>query len=279
MVLRTENPRWWLAVGAAVGMGILSKYASRFPCVSLIAGLAILPSQRHHLRSRWFWFAAALALLIAAPHLAVGGAAGDSSPCRWSGSSMRAMWAKAAPRATGPSTEVHGAGVADCPGRAVVAAAQRAVSLLAFFYLGPLILFALAKGRGYYLLAGYVALYRGGRRVVGGVFEPEIASGTRRPNLDSADPRAAARCRRLHARVSAGGARRVEAFSSGRSSSAAIWPTRSGGRSWWRTWLPCETSFPRRIAAARRFSPAIMARQVRWRSMARSMGCRIRSAR
>jgi hypothetical protein len=34
--------------------------------------------------------------------------------------------------------------------------------LLAFLYLGPLILIALARGRGYYLLAGYVPLYAAG---------------------------------------------------------------------------------------------------------------------
>ena len=34
--------------------------------------------------------------------------------------------------------------------------------LLSFFYVGPLLLFALARGRGYYLLPGYIVLFAAG---------------------------------------------------------------------------------------------------------------------
>lgn len=162
MVLRTENPRWWLAAGAAVGMGILSKYAIAFPVVSLIAGLALLPSQRHHLRSRWFWYGTGLALVIASPHL---------------------IWEARHHFITVQMEQfVHARDVGE--GRAqgywtdqlkfmalglpIVAAGlwwllrSARFRLLAFLYLGPLILFALARGRGYYLLAGYVPLYAAG---------------------------------------------------------------------------------------------------------------------
>ncbi len=162
MMLRTENPRWWVAVGAAVGMGILSKYAIAFPAVSLMAGLAILPSQRHHLRSRWFWYGTALALLIAAPHLV------------WEArrhfitiQMERFVHARdvGEGRAQGYWTDQLGFMALGLP---IVAAGlwwlvrSARFRLLAFLYLGPLILFALAKGRGYYLLPGYVALYAAG---------------------------------------------------------------------------------------------------------------------
>lgn len=162
MVLRTENPRWWLAVGAAVGMGILSKYSIAFPTVSLIVGLAILPSQRHHLRSRWFWFGALLALLIAAPHLLWEARHGFITV-----KMERFVHARdvGEGRAAGYWTDqldfmALGLPIAVAGLWWLLRSAR--FRLLAFFYLGPLILFALANGRGYYLLAGYVPLYAAG---------------------------------------------------------------------------------------------------------------------
>jgi hypothetical protein len=162
VVLRTENPRWWLAVGAAVGLGILSKYSIAFPVVSLIAGLALLPSQRHHLRSRWFWYAAALALVIAAPHLVWEARRGFITV-----QMERFVHARdvGEGRAQGYWIEQLTFTALGLPialaGLWWLLRSER-FRLLAFLYVGPLILFALAKGRGYYLLAGYVPLYAAG---------------------------------------------------------------------------------------------------------------------
>jgi 4-amino-4-deoxy-L-arabinose transferase-like glycosyltransferase len=68
-VLRSGDERFWLGAGLGVGIGVLSKYAMAFPLVSLLAALVLLPSQRHHLRSRWFWMGALVATAIAAPNL------------------------------------------------------------------------------------------------------------------------------------------------------------------------------------------------------------------
>jgi hypothetical protein len=162
MVLRTENPRWWLWVGAAVGLGILSKYSIAFPVVSLIAGLAILPSQRHHLRSRWLWYGAALALAIAAPHLLWEARRGFITVQMERFVHTRDVGEG---RAAGYWTDQLKFVALGLP---IVLAGlwwllrSARFRLLAFFYLGPLILFALAQGRGYYLLAGYVSLYAAG---------------------------------------------------------------------------------------------------------------------
>lgn len=162
MVLRTENPRWWLAVGAAVGLGILSKYAIAFPTVSLLAGLAMLPSQRHHLRSRWLWCGAGLALLIAAPHLVWEARRGFITVqmerfvhTRDVGEGRAEGYWSDQPKFAALGLPVVLAGL-----WWLLRSAR--FRLLAFLYLGPLILFALAKGRGYYLLAGYVPLYAAG---------------------------------------------------------------------------------------------------------------------
>ena len=162
ILLRTENPHWWLAVGAAVGFGILAKYAIAFPVVSLVVGLALLPSQRHHLRSRWFWLGAVLALLIAAPNLLWEARHGWITLRMESFIHARDIGEG---RAAGYWTDQ----LKFCAlGLPIVAAGLWSLlrhprfRLIAFLYLGPLILFALAKGRGYYVVAGYVPLYAAG---------------------------------------------------------------------------------------------------------------------
>ena len=66
-LLRTENPRWWLAIGAAVGMGLLTKYAIVFFIAGILAGLVLTRARRYFL-SPWFWAGIALALLILLPN-------------------------------------------------------------------------------------------------------------------------------------------------------------------------------------------------------------------
>lgn len=66
-LLRTENPRWWLAIGAAVGLGLLTKYAIVFYIAGILAGV-VLSGARRYLKSGWFWGGIALALLIFLPN-------------------------------------------------------------------------------------------------------------------------------------------------------------------------------------------------------------------
>ena len=67
-LLRTEDPRWWLGVGAAIGAGMMTKYTIIF----FVAGLAaavLLTRMRRSLLSPWLWAGAGLALLLFAPNL------------------------------------------------------------------------------------------------------------------------------------------------------------------------------------------------------------------
>src|SRR5580698_1065922 len=62
-LLKSENPRWWLAIGAAIGMGLLTKYSVIFYIAGILGGL-ILTSARRYLRSPWLWAGVALALIF-----------------------------------------------------------------------------------------------------------------------------------------------------------------------------------------------------------------------
>jgi hypothetical protein len=67
-LLKTENPRWWLAIGAAVGLGLLTKYSIVFYIAGILVGLVITQA-RKYLASPWFWGGIAIALLIFLPNL------------------------------------------------------------------------------------------------------------------------------------------------------------------------------------------------------------------
>lgn len=66
--LKTNNPRWWWAVGAAAGLGFLNKYSLVFWAMGLFVALLLTP-QRRALATRGPWLAAGLALGITLPNL------------------------------------------------------------------------------------------------------------------------------------------------------------------------------------------------------------------
>jgi len=66
-LLRTDNPRWWLAIGAAVGMGLLTKYAIVFYIAGILGGV-VLSRARRYLLSPWFYAGIALAFAICLPN-------------------------------------------------------------------------------------------------------------------------------------------------------------------------------------------------------------------
>jgi 4-amino-4-deoxy-L-arabinose transferase-like glycosyltransferase len=67
-LLKSEDPRWCLAIGAVVGVGLLTKYSIAFYIAGILAGL-VFTSARRFLKSVWFWAGIALALLIFLPNL------------------------------------------------------------------------------------------------------------------------------------------------------------------------------------------------------------------
>jgi 4-amino-4-deoxy-L-arabinose transferase-like glycosyltransferase len=67
-VLKTEDPRWWLAIGVVIGLGMMTKYTMVFFAVGVAGGI-LLTDARRYLKSPWLWGGAALAVLLFVPNL------------------------------------------------------------------------------------------------------------------------------------------------------------------------------------------------------------------
>jgi len=65
--IESGDARWWLAIGAAVGLGMMTKYTMAFFAIGLVVGVLATPL-REDLRGKWLWLGAALAVLIFLPN-------------------------------------------------------------------------------------------------------------------------------------------------------------------------------------------------------------------
>ncbi len=65
---RRADARWWIAVGAALGLGLLTKLSIAFIGVGIVVG-ALLTPLRRDLVTRWPWVALVIALAIGSPSL------------------------------------------------------------------------------------------------------------------------------------------------------------------------------------------------------------------
>jgi hypothetical protein len=67
-LLKSDDPRWWIAIGAAAGLGLLTKYSILFYLAGVLAGVVFTPARRYS-KSRWFWAGIALAFVMVLPNL------------------------------------------------------------------------------------------------------------------------------------------------------------------------------------------------------------------
>ncbi|HEY3619747.1 MAG TPA: glycosyltransferase family 39 protein [Candidatus Sulfotelmatobacter sp.] len=179
-LLKTENPRWWLAIGATIGIGFLTKYTMGFYVCGILGGM-LLTRARRYLGSVWFWGGMALGALICLPNLVWQMRHGfislhflqhiharDVSQGRADGFLAQQFWI-----CTNPfSAPLWIAGL-------VGYLRDRRYRMLAWMYLIPLTLFMVGKGRGYYLGGAYPMLMAMGA-VVGGRWVASLAKVPRR---------------------------------------------------------------------------------------------------
>ncbi len=158
-LLKTENPRWWLAIGATIGLGFQTKYTMGFYLAGIMGGI-LLTSARRYLGNGWFWGGMALGFLICAPnllwqvkhdfislHFLQHIHARDVGEGRAEGFWRDQVWICA----NLVATPLWIAGV-------IGYLRDRRYRMLAWMYLIPLILYAIGKGRGYYLGGAYPML-------------------------------------------------------------------------------------------------------------------------
>jgi hypothetical protein len=63
-----ESERWWLAVGAGIGLGMMAKYTMGLLAAGVVAGV-LLTSARRYLKSGWLWGGVLVAVAIFLPNL------------------------------------------------------------------------------------------------------------------------------------------------------------------------------------------------------------------
>jgi len=165
-LLRTQNPRWWLGIGTAVGLGMLSKFTMAFFVAGLLGGM-LFTSNRRYLRSPWFWCGVGVATVILLPvliwqfqHHFVGLAwmesihARDLREGRTDYFLPSQFW-----RTTNPVTvPLWLAGLWFL----FATPAGKPFRMLGWMYVIPLILFLAARGRDYYLCPAYPMLLAAG---------------------------------------------------------------------------------------------------------------------
>lgn len=165
-LLRTQNPRWWLAIGAVLGLGLETKYSIVFFIAGILAGL-VFTSARRQLATGWFWAGFVLALLIFLPNFV------------WlirhnfiSYTFLQHIHARdvGEGRADGflKNQILYGANLAALPlwvAGLIAFLRNSRYRMLAWMYIVPLALFYFGKGRFYYVAATYPMLIAMGAAV------------------------------------------------------------------------------------------------------------------
>jgi hypothetical protein len=163
-LLRTGDPRWWLGVGLAAGLGMMAKYSMAFFAFGILLAFLVTPARRY-LRSKWLAFGIVFSLLIFLPNLIWQAQhhfvsldflryihARDIRIGRTSGFLPDQL------RLTLFAFPLWMAGLYFC----LFSPQARRFRAMGWMYLIPLFIFIVAKGRGYYLAAAYPMLYAAG---------------------------------------------------------------------------------------------------------------------
>jgi 4-amino-4-deoxy-L-arabinose transferase-like glycosyltransferase len=66
-LLKSGDQRWWLALGAVVGLGMMTKFTMAFLLAGIVGGLVL--NRPRWLLNKWLWCGSAIALLIFLPNL------------------------------------------------------------------------------------------------------------------------------------------------------------------------------------------------------------------
>lgn len=165
-LLKTENPKWWLGIGATIGLGMMTKYTIAFSVVGIIVGI-VATRNRRYLISPWLWSGVLLALIIWLPNLL------------WEAENH---WISLYFLASIHTRDVQAGMTSSFLTDQILfninpvmlflviagllffffASAGQRYRLLGWMYVGPFFLLIIVQGKGYYLAATYPMLAAGG---------------------------------------------------------------------------------------------------------------------
>ncbi len=158
-LLKTDQPRWWLAIGATVGVGLMTKYTMGFYVAGIVTGL-LLTCARRFLLSGWFWAGTAVAAVIFLPNL-IWQVRHDFVSFHF----LQHIHVRDVGEGRANGFLLDQFRICTNPATAPLWIAgllfflgDKRYRLLAWMYIVPLALFVFGKGRGYYLAAAYPML-------------------------------------------------------------------------------------------------------------------------
>ena len=163
-LLRSEDPRWWVAIGTSLGLGAMTKYSIGILALGLVAGV-LLTDTRRHLASKWLWLGVAASVIVFLPnflwqvqHHFISLDFLKDIHARDVRIGRTKDFLPDQAKLTLFALPLWLAGLYYC----LFANAGRRFRVLGWMYVVPLLLFILAKGRGYYLAGAYPMLYSAG---------------------------------------------------------------------------------------------------------------------
>jgi hypothetical protein len=163
-LLKSDDPKWWIFIGGAIGLGMMAKYTILFFAAGLAAGV-LATNARRYLRSKWLWYGMGVALLIFLPNVLW-----QEQHSFISLDFLRHIHARDVRigRTQGflpDQLKLTLFALPFCIAGLyfyLCARAGKRFRALGWMYIIPLLLFFIAQGRGYYLAAAYPMLYAAG---------------------------------------------------------------------------------------------------------------------
>lgn len=67
-LLKSDDPRWWVPIGAFLGLGMETRYTAGFLALGVTGAVLVTPARRF-LRSSWLWLGVVVSILIFLPNV------------------------------------------------------------------------------------------------------------------------------------------------------------------------------------------------------------------
>ena len=174
-LLTSDDARWWLGIGAVIGIGLETKYTILFYIAGILGGMLLTPARKYFV-TRGFWLGVGIALLIFLPNFVWQARHGFISQQFLQhihardvgqGRAKGFLWEQVVICANLLATPLWVAGL-------IALLRSPRYRMLGWMYLIPCVLFLLGNGRSYYLAAAYPMLF-----AMGGVVAERWVAGRR----------------------------------------------------------------------------------------------------